>query len=159
MSTDFCVSALPTGDLARIRSQEKDDFGNEWVVTVQDEDGAPLRCCLRDANVGERVALIAWRPHDVGGAYAEVGPVFIHADPCAGYAKHNAYPAGFRRRSQLFRAYDAQGRQVDNRIVEGGEAEAAISDLFASLDVAYLHSRNMLAGCYMFSITRPDLAV
>lgn len=154
MTTAFRVSALPPDDLARIRSQRTDDLGNEWVVTVQDEDGAPLRCCLRDATVGERIALIAWRPSDVGGAYAEVGPVFIHADPCAGYAADDAYPAGFRHRSQLFRAYDARGRQVDNQIVEGRDAEFAIAGLFASPDVAFVHSRNMLAGCYMFSITR-----
>jgi len=155
MTTGFHVSALPAADLARIRRQGTDDFGNDWVVTVQDQDGAPLRCCLRDATTGERVALIAWRPSAVGGAYAEVGPVFIHADPCPGYDADDAYPAGFRHQTQLFRSYDARGRQVDNRVVEGMDAEAAIEDLFASPEIDHVHSRNVLAGCYMFSITRP----
>lgn len=156
--TSFHISALPAEDLHRIRGRGTDDFGNDLVVTVQDEAGAPLRCCLRDATIRERIALIAWRPAQVGGAYAEVGPIFIHAEPCSGYDKGQDYPEGFRSRRQLFRAYDVNGWQVDNRIVEGYEAEAAIADLFADPQVSYLHSRNLLAGCYMFTITRADSA-
>jgi hypothetical protein len=47
---------------------------------------------------------------------------------------------------------------VDNRIVEGRDAETAIADLFARPDVDHVHSRNVLAGCYMFAITRPEQA-
>lgn len=158
MTASFQVSALPDEDLDRIRSRGTDDFGNDLVVTIQDEVGAPLRCCLRDATVGERIALVAWQPAALPGPYAEVGPVFIHADSCPGYAEVDAYPAGFRHRSQLFRAYDAQGRQVDNRIVEGREAETEITSLFSDPDIAYVHSRNMLADCYMFAISRPESA-
>ena len=159
MRTSFQVTALPREDLDRIRSRGVDDFGNELVVmTQQDEGGRPLRCCLRDGTVGERFALIAWQPADVGGPYAEVGPVFIHADSCDGYPTDNVYPEGFRHRNQLFRAYDRDGWQVDNRLVEGGNAEAAIADLFARPETSYLHSRNALPGCYMFTISRADSA-
>jgi Protein of unknown function (DUF1203) len=159
VATKFSVSALPVRDLERIRARGLDDFNNAVVVsTNQDNDGIPLRCCLREAAVGERVAFIAFQPSAVGGAYAEVGPVFIHADSCAGYEDNDAYPVGFRQCQQLFRAYDVEGRQVDNQIVEGQQAETAIAKLFARPDVAYLHSRNQLAGCYMFAITRNDAA-
>jgi len=66
--TRFHISALPARDLDRIRRRGSDDFGNELVVTIQEEAEAPLRCCLRDATVGERVALMAWQPAEVGGA-------------------------------------------------------------------------------------------
>lgn len=159
MTNNFRVAALPTLELDLIRARGVDDFGNSLVVTVNhDEGGAPLRCCLQEAAVGERVALIAYQPAAVGGAYAEVGPVFIHADPCSGYGDGDSYPAGFRARRQLFRAYDADGRQVDNQIVEGQHAEAAIAELFARPEVAYLHNRNLFAGCYMFTIARPSPA-
>jgi len=136
MTNNFRVAALPTLELDLIRARGVDDFGNSLVVTVNhDEGGAPLRCCLQEAAVGERVALIAYQPAAVGGAYAEVGPVFIHADPCSGYGDGDSYPAGFRARHQLFRAYDADGRQVDNQIIEGQHAEAAIAELFARPEV------------------------
>lgn len=155
MATNFYVSALPTRDLDRIRARGLDDFNNAVTVKInQEEGGTPLRCCLQEAAVGERVALIAYQPAVVGGPYAEVGPVFVHADSCGGYDHSDAYPLGFRHRRQLFRAYDAEGRQVDNQIVAGKDAETAITEFFTRPDVEYLHSRNPLAGCYMFTIAR-----
>jgi hypothetical protein len=119
----------------------------------QDDGGTPLRCCLREAAVGERVALLAWRPAPRPGPYAEVGPIFIHAEPCAGWSGAG-YPEGFWPRPQLLRAYDARGWVVDNRLIQGEDADEAIAELLSRPDVCYLHSRNPLAGCYMFSISR-----
>jgi Protein of unknown function (DUF1203) len=154
-TTTFTVSAIPLSDLERIRSRGVDDFGNTLEVTInRDRGGTPLRCCLRDATAGEPVTLIAYRPADRGGPYAEVGPVFIHADPCSGYQQTRAYPEGFRRRQQLFRAYGPTGRQVHNQIVEPGDQEAVLTDLLSRPDVDFIHSRNVLAGCYMFAIKR-----
>ncbi len=159
MTATFHVSALPPTTLDRIRSRGVDDFGNPVIVNVKEkEGGTPLRCCLRDATVGERFALIAYRPSSIGGAYAEVGPVFVHADRCDGYDRPHALPTGFRHRRQLLRSYDAQGRQVDNRIVEGRDTEGAIGELFARPEVAFVHSRSPLAGCYLFAIGRPSSA-
>ena len=157
MTTSFRISALPSDQLDRIRSRGKDDFGNELVVlTEQGDGGTPLRCCLRDAYRGERFLLIAWRPAEIGGPYAEVGPVFVHAEACGGYSESRSYPAGFRHRRQLFRAYDANGWQIDNRVVEGAEAESAVGNFFARDEVSYVHSRNLMAGCYMFAIHRTN---
>ncbi len=151
----FTVSAIRPSDLERIRSRGVDDFGNPLELTInQHESGTPLRCCLRDAAIGEPVTLIAYQPADRGGPYAEVGPVFIHAEPCSGYLQTDAYPEGFRRRRQLFRAYGPTGRQVHNQIVEPGDQEAVIEDLMSRADVDFIHSRNVLAGCYMFAVER-----
>ena len=158
-TTALRVDALPRADLVRIRGQGVDDFGNPLATTVVDEDGAdgtPLRCCLREARVGERVALIAYRPATVGGPYAEVGPVFIHAEACAGYAAPDRYPDGFRRRRQVLRAYGRDGAIVDAAIAkDGDEAEELCATFLARPDVAYIHSRNVLHGCYMFTVRRP----
>jgi hypothetical protein len=153
--TGFSVSAIPPAVLERVRARGRDDFGNRLEITInQDDGGAPLRCCLREAAVGESITLIAYQPATCGGPYAEVGPVFIHAEPCSGYPQTSAYPEGFRHRPQLFRAYGPTGRQVHNQIVEPGEQEAVIGRLLARPDVDFIHSRNLLAGCYMFSIIR-----
>ena len=74
----------------------------------------------------------------------KIGPVFVHADPCEGYAERNTYPPGFRERRQVVRAYDRTGRIADALAVEGTRAEAAIAQLLARPDVATLHSRNVL---------------
>jgi hypothetical protein len=151
-STGFRVAALPADDLQRIRARGVDDFGNALEPETVTGAGTPLRCCLREAEPGERVVLLAYRPAAVAGPYAEVGPVFVHAEACPGYDDEARYPESFRARNQLLRAYDARGRQVENVIVDGPVAERAITDLLGRPGVAYLHSRNVLAGCYMFAV-------
>lgn len=150
----FVISPIPAERLVALRHDGADDAGDHFEPFVAEENGAPLRCCLREARAGERLALIAYRPEGTAGAYREVGPVFVHADPCEGYAERDTYPAAFRHRSQVFRAYDDAGRIADALLVEGAQAEAGIEHLLASPRVAIVHSRNVLYGCYMFAIGR-----
>ena len=160
IDTTFRVQALPAHDLARIRATGIDDFGHALRVSVTEEEGqTPLRCCLREARVGERVALISWRPlrEAPDSVYAEVGPVFVHADDCSGYHEEGSYPEGFRHRVQVLRSYSAAGDMLDAVITEGPDAEAAITGLFARPDAAVVHSRNVKAGCYMFAVYRGRL--
>jgi hypothetical protein len=155
MTFDFRIDAIGSEYLDRIRASGVDDFGNSVVTLVNESaNGTPLRCCLREAEVGEEVVLIAYQPAQLGGPYKEVGPVFIHAKRCDGYEAPGSYPEGFRHRQLLFRAYDITGTQVDNKIANGNDAEVAISDLFAMSHVADVHARNVLAGCFMFKVQR-----
>ena len=137
-----------------MRRTGTDDAGEPLRPFVTDEPGAPLRCCLREAEAAERLVLIAYRPDDTVGAYREIGPVFLHADACDGFEPSAGYPGGFRRRQQVFRAYDAAGRIAYAVLVDGADAEAAIDTLLANPDITTIHSRNVLYGCYMFAINR-----
>ena len=121
---------------------------------VDDDGGAPLRCCLRDSRAGERIALVAVTPEGPQGAYRETGPVFLHADGCAGPAD-TGYPEEFRRRTQVFRAYDHAGVIVGGHVVPAGTGqEEAAAGLLADPDVAFLQTRNVVFGCYMLTIKR-----
>ncbi len=120
---------------------------------VDDQGGSPLRCCLRDSRPGERIVLASVSPPGPQGAYAESGPVFLHAEPCDGAVP--GYPEEFRRRTQVFRAYSADGRIVARHVVRpDDDQEAAAEELLSDQDVAFLHSRNVVYGCYMFAIHR-----
>jgi hypothetical protein len=149
----FQVTAIPAAELDRLRGRGLDDLGNE-LRSRPAAGGEPLRCCLRDATEGEKIVLIGYRPSDLGGPYAETGPVFVHATACSGYAEPDAYPSGFRHRTQVFRSYGPDGRIVDGEVVAGVDAEAAIERLLARPDVARIDSRNVTYGCYMFRIER-----
>jgi hypothetical protein len=159
LDTTFRIAALPAADLNRIRTAGIDDFGHPLRVSVNvDEAGTPLRCGLREAQVDERVALISWQPLQQARAsvYAEVGPVFVHADPCPGYLAERSDPADFRHREQVLRSYSAAGDMLDAVSTDGDEAEVAIAGLFANSKAAVIHSRNVRAGCYMFGVHRLD---
>ena len=86
--------AIPAEELDAIRMAGRDEAGNVLEIQVPAEGGAPLRCCLREARAGERLLLIAYTPPGTAGAYAERGPVFIHAEHCDGYWTCDAYDPG-----------------------------------------------------------------
>jgi len=159
----FRISAIPPQTLDHLRAAGIDDFGNPLAVIVDEQGGSPLRCCLRPAAPGDRLVLIAYRPFSRPGPYAEVGPVFIHAERCAGYTAPTRYPAGYRDWATLiFRPYHVDGRMAYAAItmVDGPQAEQAIAAIFADPTIEMIHARNVYAGCYMFAIDRstPDPA-
>ena len=127
-------------------------LGSVHRTFVADHDGRPLRCCLRDSLTGERLSLMSVTPVGPEGAYQESGPVFVHAAGCPG-PEDESYPHQFRSRDQVFRAYGHEGSIVDAQLVPAGEGQEAVA--FALLnrpDVAFVHSRNVLHGCYMFEM-------
>jgi hypothetical protein len=155
-SEPFSISALPSDDLRRIRAAGSDDFGNLFAASTDEVGGAPLRCCLTESLPGERISLISYRPFPWSGPYAEVGPVFVHAEECAGYQKDSEYPEGFASRRQLLRAYDHDRRISDAiQAKDGEQAKQILGWLLSRPEVDFVHSRNLEWGCYMFSARRP----
>jgi hypothetical protein len=155
-TSTLTFQALPPAELRRIRAVGVDDFGHPLRVTVADGPGMPVRCCLREARSGDRVALISWRPltDAPDNVYAEVGPIFIHAEECGGYHDAHAYPEEFRHRTQVLRSYTAAGDMHGTTIADGVHAETAIVELLDDPAAVVVHSRNVQAGCYMFAIRR-----
>ncbi len=150
----FQILAIPPAELDGIRAAGRDVAGNGYRPKVDRAGGSPLRCCLRLSRPGEQVALIAYRPAGTAGAYAETGPVFVHAAACDGYPVDGGWPPEFRDRQQVLRAYDERGRISDAVLVDGAEAEVGIEKLFGDPRILIVHSRNVLYGCYMFAVSR-----
>ena len=144
---------IPAAELDAIRAAGRDEAGNLLEVRVLEDSGAPLRCCLREARAGERVLLIAYTPPGTAGAYAERGPVFVHAERCEGYPTPGQYPPGLAHRQQVVRAYDRQGRIADGVLVaDGQQAQGVIAELLARPEVELVHLRNVGYGCYNFAV-------
>lgn len=127
------------------------DATRTWT---DDEGGAQLRCCLRYSRAGERVALVAVTPEGPQGAYRETGPVFLHADGCAGPVS-TGYPDDFRGREKVFRVYDDDGSILGGEVVPAGRGhEAAAERLLDQPGAAFLQVRNVVFGCYVLTIRR-----
>lgn len=135
------------------RTTMRDAHGNVLEVRVP-ETGAPCRSCLRVTPSGTRLILLAHRPFATNGPYAETGPVFVHADECERYRAHDTFPADFRERTLVFRAYDATGEIRDATLAAGTQAEETLSRLFADRAVASVHVRNPAWGCFDFAVER-----
>jgi hypothetical protein len=163
MATDSITGTLvfepiPAAELDKIRAAGRDEAGNRLTPRAEPEGGNPLRCCLRGTRPGERVLLIAYTPPGTAGAYAERGPVFVHAARCGGYTTPHRYPPELSHRQQVVRAYDPDGRIADGVLASDGEqATAVIRELLARPEVALVHLRNVGWGCYNFAV-RPGNA-
>jgi len=121
---------------------------------TDEEGGSQLRCCLRHSRPGERLALVAATPEGPRGAYRETGPVFLHADGCAGPAG-SGYPDDFRGREKVFRVYDGAGTILGGEVVPPGAGHETVAErLLDQPGAAFLQVRNVVFGCYVLTIRR-----
>jgi hypothetical protein len=138
--------------LAAMRAAGADEFGNPWTPFPA-EGWEPLRCCLRGSDTGESIALITYSPWAMPSPWMEAGPVFVHAAGCAGYGTTGAYPPALLGSRRWLNPFDHGGARVYDHITfleADDDHEAAVRDLLARPEVAFVHVRSALAGCLMF---------
>jgi len=144
----FSIHAIPADTVDELRKTDG-AASAEWIAA----GGEPVRCCLRDARDGERLLLVNYEPPLPPSPYREVGAVFIHAEPCSG-PEGDGYPADWRTRPQVLRAYDARGWiHPATTTHDGHDPEAVLARVLATPGVVEVHSRNVAYGCYMFTAT------
>jgi hypothetical protein len=163
----FEVRAIAPGVVRQLLAI--DDAGNPPRQVTDDEGGSPLRCCLRPAEPGERIALVSYAPlrrwaRETGvepGPYDEVGPVFVHAGPCPG-PDGTGYPGWLAAGRRILRAYSADGRILSGRLVDADPnrspvaAESALAQMFADPQIALVHARAVEFGCFTFEVRRVE---
>jgi Protein of unknown function (DUF1203) len=157
-TTSYQIHAIPADVFDCVRDSGGDVSGRP-IERLTATGGEPLRCCLRDADPGEQLILFGYEPPIPASPYREIGPVFAHAERCEGPVDVDTYPSAWRGRPQVLRAYDRNGWiHAATRVHDGTDPEAVIADMLAHPDVEQMHSRNVAYGCYMFSVTRSDIA-
>lgn len=142
------VHALSEEVLAGAREAAGRD---EYHELVAESAGAPLRCCLRKAREGEPLVLFRYTPGAGRGPYEELGPVFIHAEPCDGQA--GGFPAELGRSPRVLRAYTAGGRIHGGVVAQPGALEQGVEDLLAEPEVVEVQVRSLSHGCFLFAVT------
>lgn len=168
-------TALPISRAALQELRHVDDAGRAVEPYAARDDGvpiasvgSPLRCCLRPISRGERVALVGYAPlrrwaAETGarpGAYDEIGPVFIHADRCAGPAPGMGYPCSRPGALRTIRRYRADGHIIGGAMFQiPADAEAGFDHefdaAFADPQVALVQVRALEYGCFQFEVRRP----
>jgi hypothetical protein len=149
------VHAIDPARLDAVRAAGIDDFGNPFTAYGATGEGEPLRCCLRFARPGEPIALISWAPFTEVSPWREVGPVYVHAGPCEGYAGPGL-PPELDRGPRLLRTYRADGSMnYEHNTLVGDQQLAPVLDaLLAEPDVATVHVRTVLPQCFLYAVTR-----
>jgi len=149
------VHAIDPARLDAAREVGADEFGNPFTPYDATGRGEPLRCCLRFARPGERIALVSWAPFTEVSPWREVGPVYVHADRCAGFAGPGL-PPELDRGPRLLRTYHADGSMdyAHNTLTDDEDLAPLIETLLAEPGVATVHVRTVLPQCFLYAVTR-----
>lgn len=122
---------------------------------VSDGGGNPCRHCLRMIPEGAGMLVLAHRPFPAPQPYAEVGPIFLCADPCE-RGGGEALPEMLASPDYIVRGYGPDDRIVygTGGVVATGAIPARAEALFADPRVAYVHVRSARNNCYQLRIDR-----
>ena len=152
-TSNYRVVPLPTelADAARRAAQA--GARDHAYVMVDLPTGYPCRHCLRWAQPGEQVILFPYASIPAGRPYSEMGPIFVHAQPCPRYESTEQYPADFRE-GRVIRAYDREQNMIAAENVNGRDPETVIEKLFTNPEAESIQVRSGDRGCYTFRIER-----
>ncbi len=148
---------IPTQTARAYQAGQPDANGQLPEQHVSDGPGNPCRHCLQMIPAGAGMLVLAHRPFPAPQPYAEVGPIFLCADPCQ--------PAGGAEMPEILASpdYIVRGYSAEDRIVYGTGgviATPAIPDRAAALledpRVAYVHVRSARNNCFQLRIDRAD---
>jgi hypothetical protein len=149
--------ALDSATVAALRRGAPDANGQLPERQVSDGGGNPCRHCLDDIAAGQPMLVLAHRPFPAPQPYAELGPIFLHAEACPRYEPAAGVPAMFlRREAILLRGYGADDRIVygTGKVIPTADIAPLASTLFERPEIAYLHLRSASNNCYQCRIER-----
>lgn len=147
--------AIPTTVVRGYQAGGPDANGQVPERVVSDGGGNPCRHCLRMIPAGAGMLVLAHRPFPSLQPYAEVGPIFLCADPCeAGGGE--ALPEVLASPDYIVRGYGPDDRIVygTGGVVATGAILARAGEVFGDARVAYVHVRSARNNCYQCRIDR-----
>jgi hypothetical protein len=148
------IAPLPQSFLTRVRSEGIDDLGQPVQRLRSIEGGEPCRDVLRRALPGEELILASYSPFTQVGPYHEYGPVFVLANPSEEELRDTFPLDGYFRSQLVLRAYSPDERILDAAMVTAGDAGATIDRFLGSDDVAFVHARFPVYGCFALRVDR-----
>ena len=152
-TSNYRVVPLPGEVAMAARRAAEAGASDHAIISVTSPNQAPCRHCLRWAQPGEQVILFPYASIPAGRPYSEMGPIFVHAQPCPRYESTEQYPADFRE-GRVIRAYDREQNMIAAENVNGRDPETVIEKLFTNPEAESIQVRSADRGCYTFRIER-----
>lgn len=148
--------ALETSVASALRSGAPDANGQPAEQRLAPVEGYPCRHCLGPIAKGAPFLVLAYRPFPAPQPYAEVGPIFLHADSCPRGGGGESIPRGLASAHYIVRGYGEDDRIVygTGGIVATDEIPDRAASLLTDPAVAYVHVRSAANNCYQCRIDR-----
>lgn len=136
------------------RSDEELRSRGAMRFQVTDRPGFPCRISLDDVPVGKSVILLNHVSHDIPNAYRTSHAIFVEEGAREAAEFIDEIPPALERRLLSLRAFDADGMMSAALLVQPGEADAGIRQLFEAPETAYIHAHNAVRGCFAARVER-----
>lgn len=152
---NFVVRGIETGYVKAIRHGGGDANGQSAVRAVARGASNPCRHCLCLIAEGDQKLVLAYRPFDRLQPYAELGPIFLHADVCERYER-DGLPAWFAYlQPAIIRGYgqDDWIRYETGNVMPGSELAGMCEEILSNREVAYVHIRSKY-NCFQCRVDR-----
>lgn len=156
---NFRVVPLSLEEAQRVKKTGKDLFGHALIEQVATGFG-PCRVSLQPFVPGQDTRLLfSHSPFEIGNAFNQPGPVFIHKKEVEPYSDIYRFPPEIKADKVNFPltliGYSREQHMVFTRLVGDADVDDLIEDIFNTHQyVQYLHARNAEAGCYICKIER-----
>lgn len=143
--------AIDTPTVRALQSGGPDCNGLPAERAISDGSGNPCRHCLHYIANGAEMLILAHRPFPGPQPYAETGPIFLCAAPCAPWAGAGAPPVLTKGgEDRLVKGYGRDDRIVYGlgKVVAVPDMDARIAAVLADARVAYVHIRSSTNNCF-----------
>ena len=149
-------TALPTDAVRALQAGAPDANDQPPERVLAEGTGNPCRHCLKPIAEGAPMLILAYRPFPAPQPYAEVGPIFLHAEPCERAAPSHELPEILASPEYIVRGYGANDRIVygTGGVVARARIAARAAELLANPAIAYLHVRSARNNCYQCRVER-----
>lgn len=155
-TTHLLVHAIEPARLDLVYATGTDGHGNRLRPVAATGQGEPLRCCLRYAEPDEQITLISYAPFDHPSVWTEVGPVYIHAERCDGYAPSGRLPEQLATGPRVLRTYradDTMNYDHNTVVTDDADLEPIIERLLSEPDVTTVHVRTLAPQCFLYAVS------
>lgn len=151
----FQITGLDPAPFAHLHamSDEQLALGGAKRVRVEQQNVAPCRVSLDDAEIGESVILLNYTHQGADTPYHQQGPIFVRETE-ARFAALGAIPPALARRTLSLRGFDANHMMIEADLTQGKDAAALIERFFANPAVTYIHAHYARRGCFAALVSR-----
>lgn len=149
--------AMNTDTAEALWAGAPDSNGQRPEPQASDGNQNPCRHCLTDIPAGAPMLVFGHRPFPEPQPYAEIGPIFLCANPCERAPETSDLPAIFDETAHiLVRGYGADDRirYGTGTVVPMADAEPAMRSIFEDSGVAYIHMRSASNNCFQCRVER-----
>ncbi len=148
--------ALNTSIVRALQEGQPDANDQPPERHISDGNGVPCRHCLDQVEAGEPYLILAHRPFPAPQPYAELGPIFLHAQACERHPGGANIPPILRSAQYLIRGYDSNDRIVygSGQVVPTASIPEIAAGMMQNERIAYVHVRSASNNCYQCRIDR-----